>query len=65
MNTQDDTHKAKRGNKMKNAEMIREMMKVFDNLSTVIKRENPSMTDVESLEIVKAMMNKSLSIKGA
>lgn len=50
---------------MKNAEMIREMMKVFDNLSTVIKRENPSMTDVESLEIVKAMMNKSLSIKGA
>ena len=50
---------------MKNAEMIREMMKVFGNLAAVIKRENPAMTDIESLEIVKAMMNKSLAIKGA
>ena len=50
---------------MKNAEMIREMMKVFENLAVVIKRENPQMSDVESLEIVKAMMNKSLAIKEA
>jgi hypothetical protein len=50
---------------MKNVEMIREMMKVLDNLAAVVKIENPEMTDVQSLEIVKAMMNKSLAIKGA
>lgn len=48
---------------MNNAEMIREMMKVFNNLAVVVKRENPAMTDVESLKIVKAMMNKSIGLK--
>lgn len=48
---------------MKNAEMIREMMKVFNDLASVVKRENPGMNDVEALKTVKSLMNKSIGLK--
>lgn len=48
---------------MKNAEMIREMIKVFNDLAVVVKRENPAMTNIEALKIVKTMMNKSIGLK--
>ncbi len=48
---------------MKNIEIIREMMKMFNDLAIVVKRENPAITDVEALKIVKTMMNKSIGLK--